>query len=522
MLLARRSPIWGYLIAILGSALVIVLRFGTDNPTRGFFTSLVFLLAVLVSGLVGGWKPALLTTLLCLANERYFFTNPKHSFSIPSGMDTMRILLYGVSGVAVAVLCDGLQRAWRRLEDRQRQLEREMTERLAVAQERLHLVDQLREADRRKDEFLATLAHELRNPLAPLSNALQLWSFAKTSPDQLEELRAMMQRQIRQMTRLIDDLLDVSRISRGKISLRVERVELRRLLNAALESVQPLIAGNNQRLELALPDEPIFVRGDATRISQVIGNVLHNAAKYTPERGEIAVNMAREGATARISIRDTGCGIPAELLSSIFEMFQQVDQTLDRAQGGLGIGLTLARRLIEMHGGSISAQSAGSGHGSEFVISLPIEQTDEIIEPERPSSFGAPRVQGPRRRVLVVDDLRESAVTLAQMLRALGHDVATAHDGYAALAQVSEQKPEVVFLDIAMPGMNGYEVARRIRALEALEPPVLIALTGYGQDEDRRRAREAGFDFHLTKPASVDQLVSLVSQARSAVAAGQP
>jgi signal transduction histidine kinase/CheY-like chemotaxis protein len=516
MLLSRRFPAWGYLIAILGSALVFVLRYSTDNPLRGFFTSLAFLLAVLASGLVGGWKPAMLTTLACLANERFFFTNPKHSFSIPSGGDTMRILVYFVSGVAVSLLCEGLQRAWRRVEDRQRQLELEMSERLAVAHERLHLVDQLRQADRRKDEFLATLAHELRNPLAPLSNALQLWGFAKNNPEQLEELRGMMQRQVRQMTRLIDDLLDVSRISRGKISLRTERVELGTLVTAAVESVKPIIAGNNQRLEISVPQTPVFVNADATRVSQVIGNVLHNAAKYTPEGGEISVCVTREGTNACVSIRDTGCGIPPDLLSSIFEMFQQVDQTLDRAQGGLGIGLTLAKRLIEMHGGSIQAKSDGAGHGSEFVITLPAVTVEETSEPEPPPIRSAPP-DLTRRRILVVDDLQESALTLARMLRAIGQEVTTAHDGYTALAHAREHRPEVVFLDIAMPGMNGYEVARRIRALSEIEAPVLIALTGYGQDDDRKRAREAGFDFHLTKPASIEQLISLVSRASGPV-----
>jgi signal transduction histidine kinase/ActR/RegA family two-component response regulator len=522
MLFARRSPGWGFLIAVLGSALVLALRFGTDNPLRGFFTSLVFLLAVLASGLVGGWKPAVLATFICLANERFFFIVPKHSFSLPSSSsETMRILIYGVSGLAVAALCEGLQRAWRRVEERQRQLEREMSERLAVAQERLQLVDQLRQADRRKDEFLATLAHELRNPLAPLSNAVELWGLVQNSPEQLAELRGMMQRQLRQMTRLIDDLLDVSRISRGKISLRTERVDLRGLVTAAVDLVKPLIVANQQRLEVSLPEEPVFLQGDATRVSQVIGNVLHNAAKYTPERGEISVRLATRGAHAFVSIRDTGCGIPPELLVSIFEMFQQVDQTLDRAQGGLGIGLTLAKRLVEMHGGSIEANSEGPGRGSEFVISFPVDSSvDSGDVPSAPIAAARPEL--PRRRILVVDDLRESALTLARMLRAIGQDVATAHDGQSALNHVSEAKPEVVFLDIAMPSMNGYEVARRIRALSEIEPPVLIALTGYGQDDDRRRAREAGFDFHLTKPTSIEQLTSILSRANGPVVATEP
>jgi signal transduction histidine kinase/ActR/RegA family two-component response regulator len=521
MFLARRYPAWGYLIAILGSVVVLGLRFSTDTPTRGFFTSLAFLLAVLAAGLVGGWKPAVLATLVCLANERFFFTNPKHSFSIPSGGDTMRMLVYAASGIAISLLCEGLQRAWSRVAERQRQLEREMSERLAVAQERLHLVDQLRQADRRKDEFLATLAHELRNPLAPLSNALELWRFAKNKPEQLDELREMMQRQVRQMTRLIDDLLDVSRISRGKISLRTERVELRSLVNTALESVKPVIGASNHRLEISLPEEPVFVHGDATRISQVVGNVLNNAIKYTPEGGHIWLSVARERDKASISVRDTGCGIPTDHLSNIFEMFQQVDQTLDRSQGGLGIGLTLAKRLIEMHGGTIEATSDGPGQGSEFLIRFPTIAAEESGEAEpAPSVAATPEL--PRRRILVVDDVHESAQTLARMLQTIGQEVSTAHDGYAALAHVREHRPEAVFLDIAMPGMNGYEVARRIRASHDAEAPMLVALTGYGQDDDRRRAQEAGFDFHLTKPASIEQLTSLLSHASGPLAASNP
>jgi signal transduction histidine kinase/ActR/RegA family two-component response regulator len=510
MLLARRSAAWGYLIAIVGSGLVVLLRVSTEGPLRTFLASLAFILAVLVAGLVSGWKPGLLTVLLCLVTERVFFTDPRQSFWRPSSNDGLRILAYTLTGLAITLLCEGLHRAWRRIEERQRQLEREMSERLAVAQERLQLVEQLRQADRRKDEFLATLAHELRNPLAPLSNALELWELVKDRPEQLHELRGMMQRQVRQMTRLIDDLLDVSRISRGKISLRLERVELRSLVTTAIETVKPIITANDQRLELCLLPQPVFVRCDATRVAQVVGNVVHNAAKYTPESGEIRVTVSREQATARISVRDTGCGIPPQLLSNIFEMFQQVDQTLDRAQGGLGIGLTLAKRLIEMHGGSIEAHSDGEGRGSEFVISLPADLAEAAKVESGP--VAPTRHELPRHRILVVDDLHESAQTLARILRAMGQEVATAHDGPSALTRVGEHKPDVVFLDIAMPGMNGYEVARRIRAANGVEPPVLVALTGYGQDEDRRRAREAGFDFHLTKPTSTEQLTSVLSR----------
>jgi CheY-like chemotaxis protein len=263
------------------------------------------------------------------------------------------------------------------------------------------------------------------------------------------------------------------------------------------------------------------VQGDATRVSQVIGNVLHNAAKYTPAGGQISVSVTKEGPSATIGIRDTGCGIPADHLASIFEMFQQVDQTLDRAQGGLGIGLTLAKRLIEMHEGTIAATSDGPGCGSEFVIRLPAVTTEETSEAEPAPGAAAPP-ELPRRRILVVDDLHESAQTLARMLRAIGQEVETAHDGHSALAYVREHKPDVLFLDIAMPGMSGYEVARGIRASNDFDSPMLVALTGYGQDDDRRRAQEAGFDYHLTKPASIEQLTSLLSRASGPVVAIEP
>jgi PAS domain S-box-containing protein len=386
-----------------------------------------------------------------------------------------------------------------------------VTQYVTIAYERLRLVDQLREADRRKDEFLATLAHELRNPLAPLSNALQLWPFVEKDAAEMDNLRAMMERQVRQMTRLIDDLLDVSRISRGKIQLRQMPMDLSLALSDTIESLRPLMEARGQELTVSLPREPLSIQGDLTRLSQIFGNVLHNAAKYTEANGRISVVAERTGPNAVVRIRDSGCGIPSHMLSQIFEMFRQVDQSLGRAHGGLGIGLTLVKRLVELHGGTIEAQSAGPEKGSEFVITLPLEVADAQRDDRstlKPASHPAGDL--PRHQILVVDDLHASAQTLAMMLRAIGQEVALAHDGQAAVDWAIRNKPDVVFLDIAMPGMNGYEAARRIREIIGPDRPLLVALTGYGQDEDRRQAIEAGFNHHLTKPASLDSLCEVL------------
>jgi signal transduction histidine kinase/CheY-like chemotaxis protein len=502
MLLTRRCGAWAYLVAILGAAAVVATRAVVYNPLGTLIATLVFLVAILAAGVTGGWKPGLLATGLCIIGV-LFFTGPNYAIRIPKESDVVRILAYVGGGVAISLLCEGLRRAWARVEDRQRQLEQEIAER-ARAEE------QLRENDRRKDEFLATLAHELRNPLAPLSNALQLWSYVENDSDEMENLRIVMKRQVDQMTRLIDDLLDVSRISRGKIPLRPARVDLAAIVAEAIDSHQSLADSGGHRLTLGVPPEPVSTEGDATRLLQIFGNVLHNAIKFTPPGGLIAVSVERAGQNAVVRIRDSGCGIPPEMLSQIFEMFRQVDQSLGREQGGLGIGLTLVKRLVELHGGTITANSGGVGKGSEFVITLPANTASAprgTSQSERPK----PAKDEVRRRILVVDDARASAETLAQLLRAIGHDVATAHDGRSAVDWTVRNKPEVVFLDIAMPGMDGYEVARRIRQTDGLEEIILVALTGYGQEQDRHRARDAGFNHHLTKPTSLSALRNVLA-----------
>ncbi len=375
--------------------------------------------------------------------------------------------------------------------------------------ERILAEEALKEADRRKDQFLATLAHELRNPLAPISNVLQVWPLIEDDRSQTQQMRGLIDRQVRQMIRLIDDLLDVSRISRGKIELRKQRLDLVTILDGALEGVRPFVEQCEHALSVELPPQPVMLDGDAGRLMQVFANLINNAAKYTGHGGHIWITAAHEGRFARVSVRDDGPGIPADQLTAIFEMFAQVDQTLDRAHGGLGIGLTLVKTLVELHGGTVEAHSDGPGRGSEFVVRLPADATDETpTTAQQALSFEALALP-PRRRVLVVDDLRPSANTLAMMLSGLGQQTQVAYDGQAAITAAVALRPEIVFLDIAMPGMDGYEVARQLRRAAGADL-VLVALTGYGQEQDRQRAFAAGFDQHLVKPTTVDALHQLL------------
>jgi PAS domain S-box-containing protein len=389
---------------------------------------------------------------------------------------------------------------------------------LAVTQditERQRATEALKDADRRKDEFLATLAHELRNPLAPLRNGLELLRLAGTTAAAVET-RQMMDRQLSHMVRLIDDLLDLSRITNDKLALRKERVLLQDVAKTAVEASRPIIEASRNVLKVSLPDEPVWLVADAARLSQVISNLLTNAAKYTPQGGCIELSAAREGGEARIRVTDTGLGIPPEMLAQVFEMFTQVNRTLDRSQGGLGIGLAIVKRLVELHGGTITAESPGLGAGSTFTVCLPLikvdaRSTEQLRTPE--AALGRSVKSG--RRVLVVDDNVDGATSLARFLQLCGHEARTAHSGPEALDVAHPFKPEVVFLDIGLPGMNGYEVAKRFRGEPALSGTLLVALTGWGSEDNKRLSREAGFDFHLTKPAelkTIENILARVSQ----------
>jgi PAS domain S-box-containing protein len=366
----------------------------------------------------------------------------------------------------------------------------------------------LREADRRKDEFLATLAHELRNPLSPMSNAVQLMRQPGVDPAVAARAMGILERQLAHMVRLIDDLLDINRISRNKLELRKERIELAAAIQAALETSRPLIEASGHELTVSLSDEPVYLDADLTRLGQVFSNLLTNAAKYTDRGGHIRLTAERHGDEVVVAIADTGIGIAAEHLPRLFEMFSQLTPALQRSQGGLGIGLTLVRGLVEMHGGSVEARSEGMGKGSEFVVRLPV-----LAAP-------AATAQPPRHadtagragcRILVVDDLRDAAESLALMLTVWGHETRIAHDGPAAVEAAAAFRPAVILLDIGLPLLNGYEVARRIRAQPWGEQMVIIALTGWGQEEDRRRALEGGCNHHLTKPVDPAVLAELLA-----------
>jgi PAS domain S-box-containing protein len=363
-----------------------------------------------------------------------------------------------------------------------------------------------RDADRRKDEFLATLAHELRNPLAPISNAIEVMGYQGPLDPQAQWAHAVLQRQVQQMTRLVDDLLDVSRISRGKVELCKQRVELAILVSRAVETTRPLIQERRHELSLALPTEPVWLEVDPTRLEQVLANLINNAAKYTEVGGSIRLSAARESGAVVIRVRDSGIGIAPDKLQHVFDMFVQVDDGKNRAMGGLGIGLSLVRGLVELHGGTVAAASEGAAKGSEFTVQLPLppaRMADQRLE--RPETVSSPAVVPPCR-LLVVDDNVDAAETLAHLLRLQGHDVHVAHDGLAALEQAPVVRPQVAILDIGMPKMDGYEVARRLRGLAGLETLRLVALTGWGNEEDRRRARDAGFDRHLVKPVELSAL----------------
>jgi PAS domain S-box-containing protein len=388
----------------------------------------------------------------------------------------------------------------------------DLAHRAGVAIENTRLYLALRDADRRKDEFLATLAHELRNPLAPIRNALQILKMPRVDAKTIERSRDMMERQVEQLVRLVDDLLDVSRVMRGKIELRREAVELATVVARAVETVQPLVDAQRHELTVHLPTESLPLDADPVRLAQVVGNLLTNAAKYTEPGGHIRLTAGREGGEAVLRIRDDGIGIAPDVLPRIFELFVQVDHASTKAQGGLGIGLTLVKNLVGMHGGSVEARSAGLGQGCEFTVRLPLVAQDRQRPNEKED--GGPQQEPARssgHRLLVVDDNQDAAVSLAMLLRLQGHEVRVAHSGPAALEAVKDYAPDVVFLDIGMPGMDGYEVARRLRRQPGLEKVVLAALTGWGQQEDRRRTAEAGFDHHLVKPPEPKVVESLLA-----------
>ena len=394
----------------------------------------------------------------------------------------------------------------------------DITERKQLEEELRRRAEELVSADRRKDQFLAMLAHELRNPLAPIRNSVELMRRAENLDPSFQASREMVERQVKHLARLVDDLLDVSRITHGNIRLRKEGVDLGLILERAVESNRPLIEARSHDLTVELPPQPVRLEADPTRLEQVFSNLLNNAAKYTMPGGHIWLTATLEGDEAVVRMQDTGIGVPPDVLGRVFEPFVQSDGSLARSEGGLGIGLTLVRSLVEMHGGSVEAHSAGLGQGSEFVVRLPARAA---IPSERPGAPFEPLAATPARgvRVLVVEDNVDAAESLAALLRLWNHDVQVVHDGLAAIEAAREQRPEVVLLDIGLPGLDGYQVARRLREDLGLDHALLVAMTGYGQPEDRRRSREAGIQHHFVKPVEPDVLRSLLSAQAAPVGA---
>jgi signal transduction histidine kinase len=402
----------------------------------------------------------------------------------------------------VSVFAD-LYRKSRELERLNVDLERRVAERTAA----------LEEADRRKDEFLARLAHELRNPLAPIRTAVQLLRFRELPEAQRASARDVIERQVEHLVRLIDDLLDVSRITRGMITLQRSTVDVRDAVLRAVETVRPAIDGRAHGLQVDLPEVPVLVEADATRLAQAIGNVLGNAAKFTEPGGSITVTVVADAGEAVTRVTDSGIGIPADMLDAVFDLFVQGDHG-DRPHAGLGIGLALVRRLIQMLGGQVTARSAGPGLGSEFEIRLPLTVCVEPVLPGEPAAPPPVPPRGVPRRILVVDDNVDAADALTTLLRLAGHDVHTAHDGEAALEAAGTCQPEVVFLDLGMPRLDGFDTAAELRRRHG-HRMALVALTGWGQERDRQATARAGFDAHLVKPVAEKELFRVLATAKA-------
>jgi len=391
----------------------------------------------------------------------------------------------------------------------------DVTERKRLEDDLRRVAAELSDADRRKNEFLAMLAHELRNPLAPISNAVRSLSLGRRDETSVDSASEMLERQVGQIIRLVDDLLDVSRISRGKVALRTERVELSPIIEQAVEASRARYESMNQELMVALPPEPLYLDADPARLAQVVGNLLNNACKFTDVGGLISLTVEREGAEVAIRVRDNGVGIAAEHLAGIFDMFTQVESSLERSRTGLGIGLTLVKTLVEMHRGTVEAHSDGPGRGSEFVVRLPLVLDTESLRPSAPQQRDAPPVV--RRRVLIVDDNKDAAEWLATLLSLSGHETHVALDGDQAIKAAERLRPDAVLLDIGLPRADGYDVCRRIRQQSWGRDLMMVALTGWGQEEDRQKSRDAGFNAHLVKPVDEQIILDLLASLPSGV-----
>ncbi len=478
----------------------------TVSDTLGDFAPVVsFTIAVVIAAWYGGLRPGILATALSVIAADYLLVPGRHSLYIASVSNAVSLGVFASAGVLISLLCESLHKTRRRLEAEQENL------RCSVELQR-KMQDALTESDRRKDEFLATLAHELRNPLAPVRNAIHILRARMPPSPELHWARDVIDRQVTQMTRLIDDLMDVARITRGTFELRKDRAELDEIIRSAVETSRPLIDASRHELTVRLPSETVYLDADVVRLAQVFSNLLNNAAKYTASGGRIAVVAERDARadTVLVAIEDSGMGIPPPMLARIFEPFTQLDRSLERAQGGLGIGLALAKRLVQMHGGAIEAHSEGPGKGSRFAVRLPLS-ADQGIPQSIPQESRSPTPARVRRRVLVADDNYDSATSLSILLNDAGYEIRTAGDGAQALQTAAEFRPDIALLDIGMPMLNGYEIARRIRDQPWGRDVLLIAVTGWGGPEHRQQTAAAGFDHHLIKPVDPTALTQLLA-----------
>ncbi|MDB6012049.1 MAG: chemotaxis protein methyltransferase CheR [Gammaproteobacteria bacterium] len=506
-----QQSLLGYLIAIVATAAVATIRLAISDTVGNFAPTGTFTVAIVIAAWYSGLGPGLLATALSALTADYLLTPAHHTFRIATSSGAVSLGVMVFTGVLLSLLCESLHRTRRRLEAERANL------RDSVELQR-QMRDALTESDRRKDEFLATLAHELRNPLAPVRNAIHILRAKLPATPELHWARDVIDRQVTQMTRLIDDLMDVSRITRGTFELRREYVALDEVIRVAVETSRPIIDASGHQLAVYLPAEPIDLHADLIRLAQVFSNLLNNAAKYTGHGGRIAVTAERAGGMVCVAVQDTGIGIPAEMLTQVFEPFTQLDRSLERTRGGLGIGLALAKRLVEMHGGTIEAHSPGLEHGSRFVVRLPVAAHSSVARPVALEGRGpAPAVGS--HRILVADDNYDSATSLSILLNDAGYDVRTAGDGAQALETAAQFRPDVALLDIGMPKLNGYEVARQLRNQPWGRHVLLIAVTGWGGVEHRQQTAQAGFDHHLTKPvdpaALTRLLVSLLTETGS-------
>jgi signal transduction histidine kinase/ActR/RegA family two-component response regulator len=532
-MLRRARSAWGrYLAAVAAIGLATLARWALGEFTGHAYPFATIFLAVVFSAWYGGFGPAILAAALGFGSMLILPDNRP-----TPGSAVVGILFYIAFSLVIAALGGLMARARQRIETQ-------------IAELQQHHAA-LEDAAQRKDEFLAVLAHELRNPLAPIASALDILKQPRLDPSIAAQARDTADRQLQHMTRLIDDLLDVSRIMRGKIELQTQRVPLATIVERAIETVQPLIDREGHRLTVELPGRPVMIEADVVRLAQVLANLLSNAVKYTEAGGQIALSASLEGEELLLYVRDSGIGIDAESLPRLFDMFMQAVPGSGRSRGGLGIGLTLVKNLVELHGGHVVANSAGLGQGSEFLIRLPNCQTaDETPQPASPPTPQrhevqilrevkarreeklqseekplrvAPTRQEPtpiqeparqkdtsRRRILVVDDNVDAAQSLAVLLRLRGHYAKTAFGGLEALEAVAADEPDLIFLDLGMPGMDGYEVARKLRA-DYPASLMLVALTGWGNEQDRVRTRRAGFDHHMTKPVDLAALEAVLA-----------